>query len=107
VPAVRTISFARVLPKLATKLIRIPAMFGGAMVAGLAYIQYQANRMMLMFHSKFKEMLIDCVQKLELTSSMSSSEVQRLLERPPRLSGALLATWLARLSRDGNERKKI
>ena len=44
VPAVRTISFARVLPKLATKLLRIPAMFGGAAIAGLAYIQYQATR---------------------------------------------------------------
>lgn len=44
VPAVRAISFARIFPKLAVKLARIPAMFGGAMVAGLAYIQYQANR---------------------------------------------------------------
>ena len=44
VPAVRTISFARALPKLATKLLRIPAMFGGAAIAGLAYIQYQATR---------------------------------------------------------------
>ena len=44
VPAVRTISFTRSLPKLATKLIRIPAMFGGAAIAGLAYIQYQATR---------------------------------------------------------------
>ncbi|PGH00081.1 hypothetical protein GX51_05978 [Blastomyces parvus] len=42
VPAVRTFSFARALPKLALKFARIPAMFGGAMVAGLAYIQYQA-----------------------------------------------------------------
>ncbi|EEQ90292.1 dynamin GTPase [Blastomyces dermatitidis ER-3] len=42
VPAVRTFSFARALPKLALKFVRIPAMFGGAMVAGLAYIQYQA-----------------------------------------------------------------
>lgn len=46
VPAVRAISFARILPKLAVKLIRVPAMFGGAMVAGLAYIQYQASRML-------------------------------------------------------------
>jgi hypothetical protein len=45
VPAIRTISFARVIPKLALKMARIPAMFGGAMIAGLAYIQYQANRM--------------------------------------------------------------
>jgi hypothetical protein len=44
VPAVRGISFARMLPKLALKLVRVPAMFGGAMVAGLAYFQYQATR---------------------------------------------------------------
>ena len=43
-PAVRTISFARALPKLATKLIRIPAMFGASVVAGLAYLQYQAGQ---------------------------------------------------------------
>lgn len=45
VPAVRNISFARILPRLALKLARIPAMFGGAMIAGVAYIQYQAARM--------------------------------------------------------------
>ena len=45
VPSMRAISFARIFPKLALKLARIPAMFGGAMIAGLAYIQYQANRM--------------------------------------------------------------
>ncbi|KAI9879858.1 MAG: dynamin-like GTPase mgm1 [Pleopsidium flavum] len=44
VPAVRTISFARVLPKLVVKFARIPAMFGGAMIAGLAYLQYQATQ---------------------------------------------------------------
>ncbi|KKK19080.1 hypothetical protein P175DRAFT_0555354 [Aspergillus ochraceoroseus IBT 24754] len=44
VPAVRAISFARILPKLALKLIRVPAMFGGAMVAALAYFQYQATQ---------------------------------------------------------------
>lgn len=44
VPAVRGISFARVLPRLAVKLARLPAMFGGATIAGFAYIQYQANR---------------------------------------------------------------
>lgn len=45
VPAVRNISFVRILPRLAMKLVRIPAMFGGAMIAGLAYLQYQATRM--------------------------------------------------------------
>jgi hypothetical protein len=48
VPAVRSISFARMLPKLAMKLIRVPAMFGGATIAGLAYFQYQATRMFSM-----------------------------------------------------------
>lgn len=47
VPAVRNISFARALPKLAVKFLRVPAMFGGAAIAGLAYIQYQATRMSL------------------------------------------------------------
>ncbi|KAI9716277.1 MAG: hypothetical protein M1812_005502 [Candelaria pacifica] len=44
VPAVRSISFTRALPNLFLKLARIPAMFGGAMIAGLAYIQYQAGK---------------------------------------------------------------
>lgn len=41
-PAVRHASFARVLPKLAMKLARIPAMFATAMIGGVAYLQYQA-----------------------------------------------------------------
>ncbi|KAL1969289.1 hypothetical protein VTN77DRAFT_9481 [Rasamsonia byssochlamydoides] len=44
VPAVRSISFIRILPRLALKLARVPAMFGGAMIAGLAYLQYQATQ---------------------------------------------------------------
>ncbi len=44
VPALRSISFARVLPQLALKMARLPALFGASMVAGLAYIQYQAAR---------------------------------------------------------------
>ncbi len=47
VPTVRTISFARILPKLALKLVRIPAMFGAATIGGLAYLQYQATRELL------------------------------------------------------------
>lgn len=38
----RNASFARFLPKLAAKFIRIPAMFGGLMIGGVAWIQYQA-----------------------------------------------------------------
>lgn len=41
----RNASFARFLPKLAAKFIRIPAMAGGVMIGGLAWIQYQATRM--------------------------------------------------------------
>lgn len=41
--AIRNASFARFLPKLVMKFVRIPAMFGGATIAGLAYLQYQAN----------------------------------------------------------------
>ncbi|KAI9687767.1 MAG: dynamin-like GTPase mgm1 [Bathelium mastoideum] len=43
-PAVRSISFARSLPKLALKLARIPALFGASAIAGLAYLQYQAQQ---------------------------------------------------------------
>ena len=42
--AVRNASFVRLLPKLALKFARIPAMFGGAIIAGLAYLQYQATQ---------------------------------------------------------------
>ncbi|RKF65825.1 Protein msp1, mitochondrial [Golovinomyces cichoracearum] len=41
--AVRNASYARILPKLLLKFIRIPALFGGATIAGLAYVQYQAT----------------------------------------------------------------
>lgn len=44
VPAMRPISFARVLPNLAIKLFRIPALLGGTMITGFAYIQYQTIR---------------------------------------------------------------
>lgn len=44
VPAVRAISFVRVLPNLALKMLRIPALLGGTMIAGMAYLQYQATR---------------------------------------------------------------
>lgn len=41
---VRNVSFARFLPKLVVKFARIPAMFGGLMIGGVAWIQYQAIR---------------------------------------------------------------
>ncbi len=46
--AVRNASFARILPNLVLKFARIPALFGGATIAGLAYLQYQATRMYTM-----------------------------------------------------------
>lgn len=41
---VRNASFARIIPNLLLKFARIPALFGGATIAGLAYVQYQATR---------------------------------------------------------------
>lgn len=45
VPAARSISFARAIPKLATKFATAGAAAGGAVIAGASYIQYQAGRM--------------------------------------------------------------
>ncbi|KAI3324926.1 mitochondrial dynamin GTPase [Xylariaceae sp. AK1471] len=42
--AVRNASFARFLPRLVVKFVRIPAMAGGIMIGGLAWIQYQATQ---------------------------------------------------------------
>ena len=55
VPAVRNVSFARVLPKLALKLVRIPAMFGAVTVGGLAYLQYQAARQFCLLRCELKD----------------------------------------------------
>lgn len=44
VPMVRSISFVRILPRLAYSLVRLPAIIGASAVAGLAYLQYQAQQ---------------------------------------------------------------
>ncbi|KAF2808952.1 uncharacterized protein BDZ99DRAFT_521422 [Mytilinidion resinicola] len=44
VPAVRSISFARILPKIVTKFASLGAVAGGAVIAGASYIQYQAGQ---------------------------------------------------------------
>ncbi|KAF2646182.1 hypothetical protein P280DRAFT_415193 [Massarina eburnea CBS 473.64] len=44
VPAARSISFARVIPKLVSKFATVGAAAGGAVVAGVSYIQYQAGQ---------------------------------------------------------------
>ncbi len=41
---VRNASFARFLPKLVVKFARIPALFGGLVVGGAAWVQYKAIR---------------------------------------------------------------
>ncbi|KAK5119029.1 hypothetical protein LTR62_000240 [Meristemomyces frigidus] len=43
-PAVRHASFARIIPNLAMKLLRVPAMMGMGMLGLVAYIQYQAGQ---------------------------------------------------------------
>lgn len=40
----RNVSFARLIPKLVIKFARIPAMFGGLLIGGAAWVQYQAIR---------------------------------------------------------------
>lgn len=76
VPAVRSISFGRILPKLAVKLARIPAMFGGALLAGLAYVQYQAARKSSIQGTLF--ILINIRQRL-VTMRLTSSAVPTML----------------------------
>ena len=66
VPMVRSISFARILPNLVLKFARIPALFGGAMLAGLAYVQYQATRW-LSLRMYDRLMLIKDPQRREIT----------------------------------------
>ena len=43
-PAVRSVSFARIIPSIAVKLVRVPAMIGGSVVAGGAYVSYQLGQ---------------------------------------------------------------
>lgn len=42
VPAVRSISFVRILPRLALKMARLPALFATSCLGAFAYVQYQA-----------------------------------------------------------------
>ncbi|TVY34271.1 Protein msp1, mitochondrial, partial [Lachnellula occidentalis] len=41
---VRNASFARVIPSILMKFARVPALFAGATITGLAYVQYQATQ---------------------------------------------------------------
>ncbi|TVY88944.1 Protein msp1, mitochondrial, partial [Lachnellula willkommii] len=41
---VRNASFARVIPNILMKFARIPALFAGVTISGLAYVQYQATQ---------------------------------------------------------------
>ena len=47
---VRNASFARFLPKLMVKFLRVPAMFGGLAIGAFAWVQYQATRSLAPFH---------------------------------------------------------
>ncbi|RMD41960.1 hypothetical protein DV735_g3189, partial [Chaetothyriales sp. CBS 134920] len=44
VPAVRAFSFVRILPRLAFKAARLPALFGASMIGAFAYIQHQTQQ---------------------------------------------------------------
>ncbi|RMZ79881.1 hypothetical protein DV737_g3244, partial [Chaetothyriales sp. CBS 132003] len=43
-PAVRAFSFVRILPRLAFKAARLPAIFGASMIGAFAYIQHQTQQ---------------------------------------------------------------
>lgn len=43
VPAVRSISFVRILPRIALKMARLPALFGATCLGAFTYLQYQAT----------------------------------------------------------------
>ena len=45
----------RIIPQLLLKFARIPALFGGATIAGLAYIQYQAARKFMLRTVHYRE----------------------------------------------------
>ncbi|RMZ76899.1 hypothetical protein DV738_g4767, partial [Chaetothyriales sp. CBS 135597] len=44
VPAVRAFSFVRILPRLAFKAARLPAIFGASMIGVFAYVQHQTQQ---------------------------------------------------------------
>ena len=44
VPAIRSISFVRILPRLALKMARLPALFGASIIGVFAYLQHQTNQ---------------------------------------------------------------
>jgi hypothetical protein len=51
-------SFAKFLPRLVLRFARIPAMMGGVVVGGYAWIHYQATRMSLDKTSESTSMII-------------------------------------------------
>lgn len=50
----RNASFARFLPKLMVKFLRVPAMFGGVAIGAFAWVQYQAARTSRLGHQGFQ-----------------------------------------------------
>ena len=71
IPATRSISFARVIPKLVGKFATVGAAAGGAVVAGVSYIQYQAGRM---YTQSVMLTPADLKQRREHSHSISSTE---------------------------------
>lgn len=97
VPAVRSISFARVLPQLALKLVRIPALFGGAMIAGIAYLQYQATRKHFLSYTGSSNLR----QRLETMPSMPLREVEMQSQERLVPYSTVGGEYLVRLDEDG------
>lgn len=51
----RNVSFIRFLPKLVVKFARVPALFGGVMLGGAAWVQYQAVQAGNYAHEQFNK----------------------------------------------------
>ena len=103
-PVTRNISFARALPKLFLKAARIPAAFGGAMIAGMAYLQYQAAQASSYAMDVFKqakETATDTAGSLYGRASGIVAQTRDGWERTTENVGK--AEWMKSLFGKGNE----
>ena len=99
VPTVRTVSFARAVPSLFMKVLRLPAMFGGAAIAGFAYIQYQAARKSCDQVGSQRPLLIS--QRPETTLSTYGNEASTPHPRPLAVSLTTQVLLCNRWAMDG------
>lgn len=96
---VRNASFARLLPKLMVKFVRVPAMFGGLAIGAFAWVQYQATRMSRSFNVCHPTNQFE--QRLETMLSTSSPPPLVPFPRLPRVYSELPRMWPNKRNVDG------